>query len=47
MSQIKLPEQEMIELMKVDGGFERNKLKIKRLEFAGNNQNNISYLSCF
>lgn len=46
-TQLRFTVPEMIQLMKVDGGNERNKKKVKRLEFASNDVNNISYFFCF
>jgi len=33
--------------MKIDGGFEKSKHKVKRLEFASNYLNDISYFSIY
>jgi len=43
LTQIRYTVPWMINLMKVDGGYERNKKKIKRLEFASNYLDDISY----
>ena len=47
LTQLRYTVPEMVELMKVDGGYERNKKKVKRLEFASNYVNSIAYFSCF
>jgi hypothetical protein len=47
LTQIRFNDEEMRKLLQNDGGSEKDRKMIKKIEFASNYISNISYFSCF